>query len=193
MARLSGDDRSREGAQTRCVKRENAMALAAKGFSTRQIAELTGWSHETIASDLRRQKSDDERQKSDKPSATGSEETKQHRALEVALPGSEALGKIIGYSLALDGYGISRSPRAMQLAMLFPEPEKGGRGKKSAVLNSAETAGFSTRRLNEARAVLRYSRELAEQVRATSPDRAGELWVGGRGQVGRGARQAARS
>lgn len=39
------------------VKREDRKAtakmLAAKGLSTRQIAGITGWSHETIASDLR--------------------------------------------------------------------------------------------------------------------------------------------
>jgi hypothetical protein len=52
----------------------------------------------------------------------------------------------------------------MQFAWLYPEPEKGGRGKKSGAIKSAETAGFSSRRLNEARAVLAYSRELALAV-----------------------------
>ncbi len=50
----------------------------------------------------------------------------------------------------------------MALAMLFPEPEKGGRGNKR---KGGETPGFSDRRLYDARAVLRYSRELAEAVR----------------------------
>jgi hypothetical protein len=52
----------------------------------------------------------------------------------------------------------------MALAFLYPGPEKGGRGKKSIPINSAETAGFSARRLKEARNVLAYSRPLAEEV-----------------------------
>ena len=52
----------------------------------------------------------------------------------------------------------------MAVAMLYPEPEKGGRGKKGNGTKAAETAGFSYRRLAEARSVLRHSRALAEQV-----------------------------
>jgi hypothetical protein len=44
------------------------------------------------------------------------------------------------------------------LAFAYPEPEKGGRGKKA---NLKETLGFSTMRLSQARQVLRHSRELA--------------------------------
>jgi hypothetical protein len=47
--------------------------------------------------------------------------------------------------------------------MLYPEPEKGGRGKKAQ--NSKETLGFSMMRLSQARAVLAYSPELAAAVR----------------------------
>jgi hypothetical protein len=36
---------------------------------------------------------------------------------------------------------ISKGQRAMGHALLFPDPEKGGRGKKST--NSKETLGFS--------------------------------------------------
>jgi ParB-like chromosome segregation protein Spo0J len=60
---------------------------------------------------------------------------------------------------------LTKGQRAIGLAFLYPEPEKGGRGKKSKAINSAETAGFSSRRLNEARTVLRHSRELALAVR----------------------------
>jgi N6-adenosine-specific RNA methylase IME4 len=64
-----------------------AKMLAAKGLTTRQIADLTGWSHETIAADLRpRQKSDENRQKSDSTSA-GSPTARarnDERAAEVA-------------------------------------------------------------------------------------------------------------
>lgn len=46
-------------------------------------------------------------------------------------------------------------------ALLFPEAEKGGRGKKKV----PETGGFSRQRLREARQVLAFSRELALKVR----------------------------
>jgi hypothetical protein len=51
---------------------------------------------------------------------------------------------------------------AMRIALLYPDPEKGGRGKKG---KASETNGFSQVRLREARAVLAYSRELALAVR----------------------------
>lgn len=57
---------------------------------------------------------------------------------------------------------LSKGEKAMGIAMLYPEPEKGGRGNKKKV---GETPGFSDRRLYDARAVLRHSRELAEAVR----------------------------
>ena len=47
------------------------------------------------------------------------------------------------------------------VVMLYPEPEKGGRGKKSERV--AETATlFSATRLKQARAIFRYSVELAQ-------------------------------
>ena len=49
--------------------------------------------------------------------------------------------------------------------MLHPEAEKGGRGKKSAATKAAETSGFSERRVQQARTVLAFSRELAPAVR----------------------------
>src|SRR5262245_24630758 len=60
----------------------------------------------------------------------------------------------------------------MGLAMLYPEPEKGGRGQKK---KGGETPGFSAKRLHDARKVLAFSRELAEAVRdgKTSLDRDG--------------------
>jgi len=38
--------------------------------------------------------------------------------------------------------------RAMAVAILYPEPEKGGRGKKE---KAPETCGFSRQRLSQAR------------------------------------------
>jgi hypothetical protein len=54
----------------------------------------------------------------------------------------------------------------MALAMIYPEPEKGGRGKKAAVGNLLETSGFSRQLLDQARTVLRHSRETAYKVLA---------------------------
>jgi hypothetical protein len=51
---------------------------------------------------------------------------------------------------------ITKGQKAMRLALLHPEPEKGGRGK--TVL---KRDGFSKQRLSDARAVLAFSRELA--------------------------------
>ena len=62
---------------------------------------------------------------------------------------------------------MTKGQRAMVVAKIYPEPAKGGRGKKSSS-NLAETAGFSQRRLNEARFVLRYASELSDNVLAGS-------------------------
>jgi ParB-like chromosome segregation protein Spo0J len=57
---------------------------------------------------------------------------------------------------------LTKGQRAMGVALLFPDPEKGGRGKKG---KAAETADFSQKRLREARQVLAYSYHLALAVR----------------------------
>jgi hypothetical protein len=49
--------------------------------------------------------------------------------------------------------------------MVYPEPEKGGRGKKAAGTKAAETSGFSERRLQQARTVLHNAPDLAPLVR----------------------------
>jgi hypothetical protein len=53
---------------------------------------------------------------------------------------------------------LNAGQQAMRLALLYPEPEKGGRGHKTKAL---ETSGFSRQRLGQARAVVAFSRELA--------------------------------
>ena len=50
--------------------------------------------------------------------------------------------------------------------MLYPEPEKGGRGKKGGVKTVVETTTLSLSRLTQARSVLHYSRDMAQQVQA---------------------------
>ncbi|MGY3131993.1 hypothetical protein ACVWZM_002675 [Bradyrhizobium sp. USDA 4501] len=51
----------------------------------------------------------------------------------------------------------------MTTALLSPDPEKGGRGKKAA--NPLETKGFSAMRLSQARTVLHFNRDIALMVR----------------------------
>jgi hypothetical protein len=58
---------------------------------------------------------------------------------------------------------LTKGQKAMRVALLYPEPEVGGRGKKSK--NSKETLGFTIMRLSQARAVLAHSRDLALEVR----------------------------
>jgi ParB-like chromosome segregation protein Spo0J len=57
---------------------------------------------------------------------------------------------------------LKKGQKAMAVAILYPEPEVGGRGHKSKAL---ETGGFSRQRLGEARAVLAHSQALAEDVK----------------------------
>ena len=58
---------------------------------------------------------------------------------------------------------ILKGQQAIALALLYPEAEKGGRGKKKERVD--ETSTFSAKRLQQARAILAHSRELAIAVR----------------------------
>ena len=60
----------------------------------------------------------------------------------------------------------ARGQHAIAYAILYPEPEKRGRGNKG---KATETADFSQRRLREARAILAFSAELARAVRDGLP------------------------
>jgi len=59
---------------------------------------------------------------------------------------------------------LSKGQKAVILAFLYPEPEKGGRGKNGDARKAVETTGFSVERLKQARSVLRHSRTMAESV-----------------------------
>jgi hypothetical protein len=52
----------------------------------------------------------------------------------------------------------------MILAMMYPESENGGWGKKSAARKLEESSSFSYRRLNQAHTILHHSRSFAESV-----------------------------
>jgi hypothetical protein len=59
---------------------------------------------------------------------------------------------------------ITEGQKAMAYAFLFPNGEKGGRGKKDPAKTSKSVGGFSDELLRQARAVLRYSPTLVEKV-----------------------------
>jgi len=92
------------------------------------------------------------------------------RACEIAgvepnfekLTGQDPAAFIV--SANLNRRNLTKGQQAMALAMIYPEPSKGGRGKKAA--NPKETLGFSQMRLSQARSVFRHSRPLAEAVLA---------------------------
>jgi hypothetical protein len=60
---------------------------------------------------------------------------------------------------------LKKGQQAMALAMIYPEPEKGGRGHKKERVDETSML-FSSKRLQIARIVLRHSRALAEDVLA---------------------------
>jgi hypothetical protein len=60
---------------------------------------------------------------------------------------------------------MSKSQKAMALAMIYPEPEKGGRGKLSQIQEGFDEPRKTVQnRLSQARAVLRHSFALAGEV-----------------------------
>ena len=67
---------------------------------------------------------------------------------------------VVWIALRNESRGRVKGQQAMAHAMIYPEPEKGGRGKKTTI----ETSGFSRQRLQQASAVLRHSQKLAEAV-----------------------------
>lgn len=56
---------------------------------------------------------------------------------------------------------MTKGQRAMAVAKIYPEPEKGGRGKNAVV-----TTEFSASHLSHARTVLQWAPELVDAVLA---------------------------
>jgi len=73
--------------------------------------------------------------------------------------GADPLAYIVSANLARRS--LSKGQQAM--AMVYPEPEKGGRGNKKERVDE-KSALFSAKRLQLARSVLRYSTPLAQEV-----------------------------
>ena len=59
---------------------------------------------------------------------------------------------------------MTKGQRAMAVAMIYPDPEKGGRGKKSGAKTSDLVGGFSMDFVDKARTVLKHAPDLAHQV-----------------------------
>ncbi len=60
---------------------------------------------------------------------------------------------------------MTKGQRAMAVATIYPDSDKGGRGKKTSG-NLAEISGFSQRSLQVARTVIKFAPELAGDVLA---------------------------
>jgi hypothetical protein len=89
------------------------------------------------------------------------------RALaEQVRDGIETFDTALIVSNNLNRRHLTGGQKAMACAMIYPEPtaSQGGRGKKDQTSNLEETSGFSAKRLQQARSILRFSRALAEQV-----------------------------
>jgi ParB-like chromosome segregation protein Spo0J len=89
------------------------------------------------------------------------------RACEIAgieptfetLNGHDAAAFIV--SANLERRNLTKGQQAMALAMIYPQPDKRGRGNKG---KAEETSGFSQKRLAQARSILRHSQALADDV-----------------------------
>jgi hypothetical protein len=83
------------------------------------------------------------------------------QAVGVAVPEARVAALA---SANLQRRNLTKGQQAVALAILYPEPDKRGRGNKGQTAKLAETADFSRKRLSEARTVLAYSRPLADEV-----------------------------
>lgn len=79
----------------------------------------------------------------------------------VDLDGGDPVAYI--YSANIHRRNLTKGQRAMGAAKLYPEPAKGGRGRKSSV-----SEGFSDNYLSSARTVLRYAPDLVDGVISAS-------------------------
>jgi hypothetical protein len=94
------------------------------------------------------------------------------RACEIAgveptyqsLNGHDAAAFIVSANLARRN--LSKGQQAMALAMIYPEPGRGGRGNTGGAKAARNIGGFSDERLRQARSILRHSHALAGDVLA---------------------------
>ena len=63
---------------------------------------------------------------------------------------------------------MTKGQQAIAVAMVYPETAVGGKGKKAAGTKAAESAGFSYRRLEDARIILKHTPDLPANVLSDS-------------------------
>jgi hypothetical protein len=78
------------------------------------------------------------------------------------LNGHDPLAYIVSANLARRN--LTKGQQAMALAMMYPNPEKGGRGKNVEARKAQVSWGFSAERVRQARSVFRHSQDLAQSV-----------------------------
>jgi hypothetical protein len=105
------------------LHQRQAAVFAAKGLSTRQIAEVTGWGHSTIAEDLKVLKAVQNRTESvqNRTAATGSAETKQHRAEVAEAAAAEGVIRIVRKVIRIVHQA---RPAARQMSRQMSVPDK---------------------------------------------------------------------
>ena len=59
---------------------------------------------------------------------------------------------------------MTKGQLAMAAAIIYPEPEKGGRNKKSGTAKLAGSGGFTHQRVSQARVVLKHTPDNAALV-----------------------------
>jgi hypothetical protein len=67
-------------------------------------------------------------------------------------------------TMNLQRRNLTKDQQAMAMAMMYPDGDERGRGKKGETRKLLENSNFKRDHLDRARAVLRYSRPLAEEV-----------------------------
>jgi hypothetical protein len=78
------------------------------------------------------------------------------------LDGQDPKAYIVSANLARRN--LTKGQQAMALASMYPEPEKGGRGKKGQLKTVTEKVTVSQNRITQARFILKHTPELGKAV-----------------------------
>jgi hypothetical protein len=174
LARREWSDRIRLKVRDRAERINIETELAAEGLSNRAIADVLGVHHDTVNRDLGggnpppvsvMQESNEDDNGENPPRADVAHQEALFAANEETRRAEDAreqgrrdavafVGLIYRPALAIARRNLNKGQQAILLAKIYPAPEM-GRGKKDAATKLAETADFSSRRLQEAREIVR--------------------------------------